>query len=267
LILRKVWRGSTLGTIALAILVSSGCSSETREPQMTVTYNKAASGDAITGRTMMMRTHLLENMAEKVNGTLRLPHDIALVGEQCGEPNAFWNPSEKKITICYEDINQSMRSFKAAGDADPIPAAINATRATFYHELAHAAIDFGSLPITGKEEDASDQLVVYLFLAPDGNGNVEPGAEQAVRDYARMFEHYADSEGALSEEDLAGKHPLSQARMYNMLCWMYGSDPAKFDRLVTDGELPESRAAGCENEYKMLAYSWSELFAPYEKPE
>jgi hypothetical protein len=55
--------------------------------------------------------------------------------------------------------------------------------------------------------------------------------------------------------------------MYNMLCWMYGSDPEKFDRLVTDGELPESRAAGCENEYKMLAYSWSELFAPYEKPE
>ncbi len=97
---------------------------------------------------MMMRTHLLENMAEKVNGTLRLPHDIALVGEQCGEPNAFWNPAE-----------------------------------------------------------------------------------------------------------------------YNMLCWMYGSDPEKFVRLVTDGELPESRAVGCENEYEMLAYSWSELFAPYEKPE
>lgn len=234
---------------------------------MSVTYENASSGQAIAGRSMMMRTHLLENMAEKVNGTLKLPHDIALVGAQCGEPNAFWNPAEKKITMCYEDITQSMRSFKAAGDADPIPAAINATRATFYHELAHAAIDFGRLPITGKEEDASDQLVVYLFLAPDGNGNVESGAEQAVRDYARMFEHYADSEGALSEEDLAGKHPLNQARMYNMLCWMYGSDPAKFDGLITDGQLPESRAAGCENEYEMLAYSWSELFEPYEKAE
>ena len=81
-----------------------------------------------------------------------------------------------------------------------------------------------------------------------------------------MFEHYADSEGDLEEADLAGKHTLDQSRMYNMLCWMYGSNPVKFSRLVTDGELPESRAAGCEGEYKLLARSWSELFAPFEKP-
>ena len=234
---------------------------------MTVAYEDAKSGQAIAGRSLMMRTHLLENVAEKVNGTIKLPQDISLVGAQCDEPNAFWNFAEKKITLCYEDALLSLRSFKAAGDADPIPAAVNATRATFYHELAHAAIDFGNLPITGKEEDASDQLVVYLFLAPDANGNVEPGAEQAVRDYARMFEHYAESEGELEEADLADKHPVDQARMYNMLCWMYGSDPEKFARLVTDGELPESRAAGCESEYELLARSWSELFAPFEKAD
>lgn len=234
---------------------------------MTVSYESAKSGNAIAGRSLMMRSHLLDNMAEKVNGTLKLPLDIALVGSQCDTPNAFWSFAEKKITLCYEDANLSLRSFKAAGDADPIPAAVNATRATFYHELAHAAIDLGGLPITGKEEDAADQLVVYLFLAPDANGNVEPGAERAVRDYARMFEHYAETEGALEDSDLADKHTVDQARMYNMLCWMYGSDPAKFERLVTDGELPESRAAGCEEEYRLLARSWSELFAPFEKPK
>lgn len=260
-------RGSLLPAVTVSALVASGCGSGAPDPKMTVTYENAASGQAIAGRTMMMRTHLLENMAEKINGTIKLPEDIALVGAQCGQPNAFWNFAEKKITICYEDANLSLRSFKAAGDADPIPAAINATRATLYHELAHAAIDFGNLPITGKEEDASDQLVVYLFLAPDENGNVEPGAEEAVRDYARMFEHYADLQGALSEEDFAEKHPLNQARMYNMLCWMYGSDTERFGHLVTSGELPESRAAGCEEEYQLLARSWSELFAPYEKPK
>lgn len=234
---------------------------------MTATYETARSGDAIAGRTLMMRAHLLENIAEKVNGTLKLPRDIALVGAQCDTPNAFWQQSQMKITLCYEDANLSLLSFKDAGDDDPIPAALNATRATFYHELAHAAIDLGDLPITGKEEDASDQLVVYLFLSPDANGNVEPGAERAVRDYARMFQHYAESEGDLEEADFAGKHPVDQARMYNMLCWMYGSDPVKFGRLVTDGELPEDRAAGCGEEYKMLARSWSELFAPFEKPK
>lgn len=234
---------------------------------MTVTYEKAASGQALAGRSLMMRNHILENAAEKVNATIKLPQDIALVGAECNEPNAYWDSGKKRITLCYEDALLSLRSFQAAGDADPIPAAVNATRATFYHELAHAAIDLGGLPITGKEEDASDQLVVYLLLTPDENGNVEPGAEQAVRDYARMFEHYAESEGDLEEADLADKHPVDQARMYNMLCWMYGSNPAKFERLVTDGELPESRAVGCEDEYQLLARSWSELFAPYEKPK
>lgn len=234
---------------------------------MTATYENAKSGHAIAGRTLMMRSHLLENMAEKVNGTLKLPVDIALVGAQCDTPNAYWNFAEKKITLCYEDASLSLRSFKEAGDADPIPATLNASRATLYHELAHAAIDLGGLPITGKEEDAADQLVVYLFLAPDANGNVEPGAERAVRDYARMFEHYAEAEGDLEEADLADKHTVDQARMYNMLCWMYGSDPEKFGRLVTDGELPESRASGCGAEYELLARSWSELFAPFEKPQ
>jgi hypothetical protein len=69
---------------------------------------------------------LLERVAERINATVKLPHDIELVGSQCGEANAYWNFAEKKITICYEDADLSMRSFQRAGDPDPIPAAINA---------------------------------------------------------------------------------------------------------------------------------------------
>ncbi len=129
---------------------------------MTVTYERASTGPAIVGRAMMTRTRMLDHLAENINHTLVLPYDIALVGAQCGEANAFWNLAEKKITICYEDANLSLHAFKAAGDTDPIPAAVNAELATFYHELAHAAIDFDDLPTTGREEDASDQLVVLL---------------------------------------------------------------------------------------------------------
>jgi len=245
--------------------LAAGCSSGPRTPEITVTYEKAASGQAIVGRSLMTRTHLLEHVAEKINQTLNLPYDIALVGAQCGEANAFWNYAEKKITICYEDANLSLTSFKAAGDSDPIPAAVNAELATFYHELAHAAIDFDELPITGREEDASDQLVVFLLLEPDENGNVEPAAEQAVKDYARMFEQYAEGEGDLVEADFAAKHSVNQTRMYNVLCWMYGHDPVEHADLVTDGFLPESRASGCQAEYQQLARSWSKLLAPYEK--
>ena len=246
-------------------LLAVGCGLGSHKPQITVSYEKASTGPGIVGRSLMTRTHLLERVADHINHTLDLPYDIALVGAQCGEANAFWNLAEKKITICYEDANLSLRSFKAAGDSDPIPAAVNAELATFYHELAHAAIDFDELPITGREEDASDQLVVFLLLEPDGNGNVEPHAEGAVKDYARMFEQYAAGQGDLVEADFAAKHSVNQTRMYNVLCWMYGADPAKYGDLVTDGLLPESRAGGCRDEYKQLARSWSKLLAPYEK--
>jgi len=253
------------GAGVVAVLLAAGCGSGSHEPEITVTYQKAASGPAIVGRSLMTRTHLLEHVAEHINHTMNLPYDIALVGAQCGEANAFWNFAEKKITICYEDANLSLHSFKSAGDSDPIPAAINAELATFYHELAHAAIDFDELPITGREEDASDQLVVFLLLEPDENGNVEPEAEHIVKDYARMFEQYAAGQGDLVEADFAAKHSVNQTRMYNVLCWMYGANPAKYGDLVTDGLLPESRAGGCQAEYQQLARSWSKLLVPYVK--
>ena len=256
---------SRAGAAILAALVAAGCGAGSHKPEITVTYEKASTGPAIVGRSLMTRTHLLEQVAERVNNTLEIPFDIALVGAQCGEANAYWSVAEKKITICYEDANLSLHSFKAAGDSDPIPAAINAELATFYHELAHAAIDFDELPITGREEDASDQLVVVLLLEPDANGNVEPEAENAVKDYARMFEQYAAGQGDLVEADYAAKHSVNQTRMYNVLCWMYGADPAKYGDLVTDGLLPQSRAHGCQAEYQQMARSWSKLLAPYEK--
>ena len=258
----RVWGVLSAG---MAVLVASGCGSGSHDPKMIVTYEKASTGPAIIGRAMMTRTHLLDDLADKINHTLHLPYDIALVGAQCGEANAFWNLAEKKITICYEDADLSLRAFKAAGDSDPIPAAVNAELATFYHEFAHAAIDFDELPITGREEDASDQLVVFLLLEPDENGKVEPRAEEAVKDYARLFEQYAAGQEDLVDADFAAKHSVHQTRMYNVLCWMYGHDTVEHADIVTDGLLPESRADGCEDEYKQLARSWSKLLAPYQK--
>ena len=257
--------GAAVVAALVAVLLAAGCNSGSHDPKMTVTYEKASTGPAIIGRAMMTRTHLLDDVADKINHTLDLPYDIALVGAQCGEANAFWNFAEKKITICYEDADLSLRAFKAAGDSDPIPAAVNAEIATFYHEFAHAAIDFDELPITGREEDASDQLVVFLLLEPDENGNVEPRAEDAVKDYARMFEQYAEGQQDLVEADFAAKHSVNQTRMYNVLCWIYGHDPVEHADIVTDGLLPESRADGCEDEFKQLSRSWSKLLAPYKK--
>ena len=110
----------------VAALLVSGCGSSFPDPKMTVTYEKARTGPALVGSALMSRSQLLERVAERINATMDLPYDIALVGAQCGEANAFWNFAEKKITICYEDADLSMRSFQRAGDPGPIPAGINA---------------------------------------------------------------------------------------------------------------------------------------------
>lgn len=252
-----------LGTAITMVLVTAGCGPSAHQPEIVVSYEKASTGSGLVGRSLLKRTHLLEHLAERVGHTLKLPHDIALVGAQCGEANAYWDAAQKKITICYEDASLSVHVFKLAGDLDPIPAAFNAELATFYHELAHAAIDFDELPITGREEDAADQLVVFSLLEPDENGTVEPAAEYAVKDYARMFEQYAAHQQDLVDDDFAAKHSLNQTRMYNVLCWMYGADPMKYGDIVTDGSLPKGRAVGCVDEYKQLARSWSTLLKPY----
>lgn len=247
----------------VTISLVSGCGSGSQDLKINVTYEKARTGPALVGSSLMSRSQLLERVAERINATIKLPHDIELVGAQCGEANAFWNFAEKKITTCYEDADLSLRSFQRAGDPDPIPAAINAEIATFYHEFAHAMIDVYDLPITGREEDASDQLVVFLLLEPDENGVVNPVAEGAVTDYARMFEQYAAGQDVLIEADFAAKHSVNKTRMYNVLCWFYGHDPGEHADLVTDGFLPRDRAGGCEDECRQLDKSWSKLLEPY----
>ena len=72
-----------------------------------------------------------------------------------------------------------------------------------------------------------------------------------------LFEQYAAGQEILVEADFAAKHSVNRARMYNILCWFYGHDPAEHGDLVTDGWLPEDRARGCEDEYKQLHKSWA----------
>lgn len=93
---------------------------------MTVTYQDATTPDAVAGRDLLKNNQVLEDMADDVNQTLALPHDVPLLGVQCDEANAFWDPTAQTVTICYEDAANSERIFTEAGDPDPAASAINA---------------------------------------------------------------------------------------------------------------------------------------------
>jgi len=240
---------------------------------MTVTYRDATSAEAISGRALMENTHLLEEVADDVNASLTLPYDIALVGEQCGTANASWNSTARLLKVCYELADLNLRLFEqdpdherahpGHHDTDPAQAAINATIGAFFHELGHTVISLYDLPITGREEDVADQLAAFAILEPQDLLKQFPNAAGVAGDYGLMFKLWAAGPEGDSRTDFAAAHSLSQTRMFNLKCWIYGSDPAAHTDMVEDGRLPADRAAGCPEEYRRLSRAWYTLLAPH----
>lgn len=232
---------------------------------MTVTYDDATSPEAINGKKLLQDNKVLEDLAADINQSLKLPIDIPLHGSQCGQANAFWSPSEKTITICYEDADLGQKIFTKAGDPDPNTSAIGSEDATFYHETGHMAITLYNLPITGKEEDAADQLAAYILLTPGDNGKVDSESVTAVKNFARAFQASASARTELGAADMADVHSLDQQRVYNLQCWIYGSNPEANADMVTKDGLPEERAQGCADEWKQVSHAWSTLLDDHWK--
>ena len=80
---------------------------------------------------------------KKLNLALSLPHDITLRTKDCKEINAFYDPADRSVTMCYELMEHFYRTFKSAGETDDKAYAkmSDAVRFVFLHEIAHALID------------------------------------------------------------------------------------------------------------------------------
>ena len=274
-------RGGVYGSRRVAALIAAtvliaGCGGVEPEPvagKMTVTYRDATSAEAIRGRALMKDAGLLEDVAQDVNDSLKLPEDVALVADQCGRANAVWNSGQREIKICYELADLNLRLFEEdpeherahPGHRDTVPAqaAVNATIGVFFHELGHAVISLYDLPITGREEDVADQLAAYAILEPTNVLKEFPNAAGVTGDYALMFKKWAADRDSVAPADFAAVHSLNETRMFNLKCWIYGSDPAGHADMVANASLPESRSAGCPEEYQQLSRAWFKLLAPH----
>ncbi len=230
--------------------------------QMTVVYEDADTPEAIQGKELMQETGLLESLSQEINDWLELPYDIPVIGSQCGVANDFWDPDEKEIFLCYEDVDNSLQLF--VDDPDPAAAARRIAVGAFYHELGHMAIDIYDLPVTGREEDVADQLAAYWLLAPV-DGEVNADYVQAAKDTADWYNLASAAPEDLDETSFADEHTLDQSRAYNFHCWIYGSDPQANADIVSSGQLPEDRAGQCEGEYDQLARAWDALLEPHYK--
>lgn len=195
------------------------------------------------------KDRVMEELAEALNQTFALPNDVKMGFAECGQPNAFYSAEKRLVVICYEMLEFASKLLP--NDSEAVGGAVVFL---FFHELGHAVIDQYQLPVTGREEDAADGVATWVML--------EAEQPEIAISAARFFDALASQRAELN---FADEHSLDQQRYYNIVCWIYGSNPSKYSSLVTKGVLPESRAARCANEYKQLKSTWDKLITPYVK--
>lgn len=204
---------------------------------------------------------LLEKAAVKLNRALILPRDITLRTKDCQQINAFYDPNDSSVTMCYELMEHFYGTFKSAGDTDAAAyqKMFDAVQFVFLHEIGHALIDTLRLPVTANEEDAADRLSSYVNLKEMGDEGV-----RAVFAAADAF-NIESKQNTSGQRNMADEHLLGEQRFYNSLCMIYGSEPEKYANIVTEGYLPRERAVRCPSEYQRTVESWMNLLSPWRK--
>jgi hypothetical protein len=195
-----------------------------------------------------------------LNNKVALPFDIFVSWSDCDEPDAYYDPETHKLVICHQLIDEyyDLFALKVKDKTKLDDAVRGATAATFFHELGHALIDAWKLPITGKEEDAADQLSTVVLI------NRTDAGERMALDGALSFKLYADLNKG-EKKIYWDEHSLDEQRFYDTICMLYGHNPKKYEYLIKDGTLPEERAANCQPDYERIERSWRTLLAPYIK--
>ena len=216
----------------------------------TVTYG--AAGDRGELLDELRESRFFEVAASALTEAVKLPRDVNTVIKSCGEINAFYSPAEREVTMCLELVDEiGVRAEQAAMDDTE---AAGPLIMIYFHEVGHALIDVLELPITGREEDAVDQLATALMV----DEGTDEGLSAAIG-AALFFQPLADDRRFRAEFAFWDEHSLDEQRFFNILCWAYGAAPDKLDHLVDDDVLPAERADRCPDEYAKLKAGWEAL--------
>lgn len=192
-----------------------------------------------------------------LNARLALPRDIPLRYESCDVENAYYDPEAKEVVLCYELLDRVARvmSDPSRSEESNSFAIGSAWLFVVLHETGHALIDAYGLPITGREEDAADDLATLTLI--------HMGATDAAIDSAAFWA--ASDPGSYSSSAYADEHSLDAQRFYAILCTVYGSDSDGNAWLVDEGYLPQERAVRCSAEFARKEASWEQLLEPWTK--
>ncbi|GAA1560735.1 DUF4344 domain-containing metallopeptidase [Streptomyces globosus] len=288
---RKARVVAVSGVLALAGAVAAGCGGgpagggqgpgagshpqAARSGRVTVVYETGTVAPQDREVVAVIRkSGVLERTADWVNRALTLPHDMTVkvtADVPRGVTDAVTQPDGRTVYVPPPFLAEIDKAFadivKTVERPDPFPASeyntgdltALATEFIFGHEMGHALQRQLLLANLGLEEDAADGFASFYTV-----DEVGPGPSLAA---AILFDEIARKEGTPTLESMSSDHPVTQQRAYNFLCYLYGSDPRKYQRsLVDSGRLPKTRAPLCPQAWAMLDHGWWTQLRPHFSP-
>ncbi|HEX7701899.1 MAG TPA: DUF4344 domain-containing metallopeptidase [Kofleriaceae bacterium] len=195
----------------------------------------------------------LGKLVTSLDTWFRLPRAVPVRVRECGVVNAFYNPADHTISVCHELWDDTVKLFKGAGmdDAKAVELTHGMMTFTFMHEFGHALVGEFGLPITGKGEDAADEIAtIFLGFA----GDMGP---KAALSGASWFQTMAAKPGA--HNLFYDEHSFNDQRVISITCLLYGSDQKRYTKLMTDLKVPQKRLNRCVNDYRDRLKAWDSL--------
>ncbi|MFT3756567.1 MAG: DUF4344 domain-containing metallopeptidase [Pseudoxanthomonas sp.] len=208
---------------------------------------------------------------QAIDGMFMLPKPIRYVIAECGQPDAFYAPDKGEVVMCYETMKvllergQQLASDQQLDASYPRRYLIANLRFILLHETGHALIQQLDIPVTGREEDAVDQLATTLMLRFAGADETPGEVAANLRMASNWF--LVRSTGAYNLDAYADEHALGEQRYFNLQCLLYGSNPGRFASIVSEGSLTEARARLCPEESRRVGTAWLRLLLPHVAPK
>jgi hypothetical protein len=221
-------------------------------------FKDAKKKELVAYKDKLQKAKVFDELVEGLNDTIAFPRDWAVLMSECGRIDAYYDSQAPGVVLCYELAEHFRGLFASRLKGDELDkTVIGATFFAFLHETGHALVDQLELPVTGKEEDAVDQLAAVILI--EGGGT----SVNKALDGARAF--LLHSKSGFSDSSFWDEHSFEEQRYYAILCLAYGAAPSKRKDLVGSGGLPAERARTCPAEYARVKKAWTTLLGPHGK--